>query len=148
MRKILFMFLMALTIAFSSCSSCHRENEPVIDEPSVDSTELVITEPEIMPEYVGGIEAMQQFIADSLQIPENYLNITELTEYRVFVGFVVEKDGSVTEVDIIEPDTLIKDLNDAAIEVVNKMPNWNPGMLNGEPVRVFYSLPIVYRFGE
>ena len=71
MRKnIIIMFIMALMIAFSSCNSCHRENEPII-EPSIDTTELVVENPEIMPEYVGGIEAMQQFIVDNLQIPEN-----------------------------------------------------------------------------
>ena len=148
MRKnIIIMFIMALMIAFSSCNSCHRENEPII-EPSIDTTELVVENPEIMPEYVGGIEAMQQFIVDNLQIPEKYKDIQETTEYRVVVKFVIEKDGSVTEAEVIEPDSLIQDLNIEALKVVNAMPNWNPGMLNDEPVRVIYALPIVYKFGE
>ena len=61
---------------------------------------------------------------------------------------MIEKDGSVTEAEVIEPDSLIQDLNIEALKVVNAMPNWNPGMLNDEPVRVIYALPIVYKFGE
>ena len=103
---------------------------------------------ETMPEYTGGMDAMKAFIQENLTVPEKYQNMDAKAEYRVFIQFVVEADGSVTEVETVKPDPSKKDLNDEAIRVVKAMPKWKPGTQDGKPVRVRYTLPILFKLGK
>lgn len=103
---------------------------------------------ETMPEYTGGMDAMRAFIQENLTVPEKYQNMDAKSEYRVFIQFVVEADGSVTEVETVKPDPSKKDLNDEAIRVVKAMPKWKPGTQDGKPVRVRYVLPVTYKPGK
>ena len=64
------------------------------------------------------------------------------------VKFVVEADGSVTEVETVKPEPAKKDLNDEAVRVVKGMPKWKPGTMDGKPVRVRYILPVTYKLGK
>ena len=61
---------------------------------------------------------------------------------RVIVSFVVEKDGRVTEVRVVKG--LSSDVDKEAVRVVSASPKWHPGIQNGKPVRVAYTLPIQF----
>ena len=65
---------------------------------------------------------------------------------RVVVNFVVGIDGSITNVNVAKSVHYM--LAEEAIRVVKKMPKWNPGIMNGKPVRVKFSLPITFRIPE
>ena len=65
---------------------------------------------------------------------------------RVFVEFIVEKDGSVSNVKIVGGADPILEFE--ALRVVNASPNWTPGKINGEAVRISYTLPINFRGAE
>ena len=65
---------------------------------------------------------------------------------RVVVTFVVEKDGSITEAKIVK--SVDQSLDEEAFRVVKSMPKWKPGMCNGEPTRVKYTVPITFRLPE
>lgn len=110
----------------------------VVEEEETAAEEEVFNIVEDMPEFPGGQMALLKFIAKSVKYPviaqENGI------QGRVFVAFVVNKDGSVTDVRIargVDPS-----LDKEAIRVVKSLPKWKPGMQRGKPVRVSYSVPI------
>ena len=93
---------------------------------------------EEMPEFPGGQLALRTFIAQSIKYPviaqENGI------QGKVFVNFVVAKDGSITNAKIfrgVDPS-----LDKEALRVVNSLPKWKPGKQGGKPVRVSYTVPI------
>ena len=104
--------------------------------------------PETMPEFTGGMEAMIKYMQENITVPEKYKNMDTQATYRVMVKFIVEADGSVTEVETVKPEPSKQDLNDEAIRVVKGMPKWKPGTLDGKPVRVRYILPVTYKLGK
>ncbi len=114
------------------------EEEPVIEEEPVVWTEQ-------MPEFIAGGElGLRQFIAEHIDYPD--LAIENEIEGTVTVRFVVEKDGSIGEVQIISgADPL---LDKEAIRVIKSLPNFKPGMQAGRPVRVWMSVPIVFQLSH
>ena len=104
--------------------------------------------PETMPEYDGGMEAMIKYMQENITVPEKYMDMDTKATYRVMVKFIVEADGSVTEVEAVKPEPSKQDLNEEAIRVVKGMPKWKPGTQDGKPVRVRYILPVTYKLGK
>lgn len=95
---------------------------------------------EDMPEFPGGEMALRKFIANAIKYPviaqENGI------QGKVYVNFVVDKDGSVTNAKIargVDPS-----LDKEALRVVNSLPKWKPGMQRGKPVKVSYTVPISF----
>jgi protein TonB len=93
---------------------------------------------EEMPEFPGGEKALHQYLASSIEYPviaqENGI------QGRVYVKFVVNTDGSITDVEIargVDPS-----LDKEALRVVKNMPKWKPGKQRGKAVRVSYTVPI------
>jgi len=93
---------------------------------------------EIMPEFPGGEEARMKFLHDNLKYPEELRD--SAIAGRVMIGFVVEVDGSITNVEVVRS---VHELLDAeAVRVTKLMPNWKPAMQRGKPVRVRFRMPI------
>ncbi|WP_026706119.1 energy transducer TonB [Flavobacterium soli] len=116
----------------------------VIDEPSGDgpNTDQKIVEDnqiynavEVKPDFPGGIQKFYDFVGKNYRVPEG-----EDLKGKVFVQFVVEKDGSLTDIKVMRD--LGYGTGKEAIRVLQKSPKWKPGIQNGRPVRVLYSLPI------
>ena len=96
---------------------------------------------EQMPEFPGGAAGMMKFIAENVKYPEEAYS--KGIEGRVLVQFIIEKDGSVTNVKVIKK---VNDALDAeAVRVVKAMPKWKPGKQNGREVRVKYTIPVSFR---
>lgn len=93
---------------------------------------------EQMPSFKGNVN---QWLASNLTYPavaaENGI------QGRVIVQFVVEKDGSVSNVQVVR--SVDPALDREAVNVVKRMPKWNPGMNNGQPARVKYTLPVTFK---
>jgi protein TonB len=96
---------------------------------------------DVMPEYPGGVEAMFQFLRDNMKYPIEALD--EGIQGRVLVQFVVNKKGSIKDIEVYKSVHPL--LDKEAIRVVKSMPKWNPGMQKGKPVRVKYTMPIMFR---
>ena len=96
---------------------------------------------EQMPEFPGGQEAMMKFLSESVKYPKEASK--DGIQGRVVVQFVVEKDGSISEVEVVKK--VNEHLDAEAVRVVNAMPKWKPGKQKGEAVRVKYTLPISFR---
>ena len=96
---------------------------------------------DVMPEYPGGDQAMMQFVADNVKYPQEAID-KEISG-RVMVGFVVEKDGSISDVKVVKG--IGGGCDEEAVRVVNAMPKWKPGMDKGKPVRVSYMMPFSFK---
>ena len=101
----------------------------------------VFTAVEQEPEFPGGTQALVEFIRTNLRYPEPC--VKDSSEGRVTLSFVIERDGSVTEISKLRSPN--EDLTKEAIRVVSAMPNWIPGKQRGEAVRVRYVLPVTFR---
>ena len=96
---------------------------------------------EEMPSFPGGQGALMSFLSSNIKYPvvaqENGV------QGRVIVGFVVERDGSITDVKVMR--SVDPSLDREAQRVVKAMPRWKPGKQNGSAVRVKYTVPVVFR---
>nr|WP_295351659.1 energy transducer TonB [uncultured Prevotella sp.] len=96
---------------------------------------------EEMPHFPGGPAALQAFLSSNTKYPvvaqENGV------QGRVIVSFVVERDGSITDVRVVR--SVDPSLDREASRVVRSMPRWSPGKQNGSAVRVKYTVPVVFR---
>lgn len=90
---------------------------------------------EVKPEFPGGIEKFYKYVGNNYRLPDE-----GGLKGKVYVTFVVEKDGSLTDIKVLRD--IGYGTGKEAIRVLNKCPKWNPGIQNGKPVRVLYSLPI------
>lgn len=131
--------------ASSNKDDANLSADEILETPSAGITELdakpVFANPEKQAEYPGGINAMIEFLAHNLQYPEAAVNNN--IEGRVIVRFVVQKDGSIGETTIVK--SVSPELDAEAIRVVKLMPCFTPGMINNEPVAVYYNLPISFK---
>ena len=105
---------------------------------------------EEMPRFPGDDKALMVYLQKNLIMPEKYKGNTDenpsLAEYRTFVKFVVNEDGSISDIQLLRKSAEFKDLDEEAIRVVKSMPNWEPGKKEGKPVKVYFNLPIVFKF--
>lgn len=92
-------------------------------------------------EFPGGQIALNKFINDSLQYPEVAKKNKE--EGRIYVGFIVEGDGSITDVQILKSSGF-KLLDEEAIRLVKTMPKWNPAQSGGRVIRSRVTLPFTF----
>ena len=132
MKKLILMTVMAvfcLMTASAQKTVVSQENQKVFDTV------------EQMPEYPGGMPALIEFLQTNMKYPEDAQK--QKVEGRVMVMFVVEKDGSITDVKVAR--NVFPSLDEEAVRVVNAMPKWTPGKEKGKPVRVQYTLPISFR---
>ena len=127
--------LWALIVILTGCAA---EKEPLIVSPL---SQDYMTEP-TMPKYPGGTEKMFEFIADNLRWPDDDACI----QGRVVVSFIVEKDGSLTDIKVEKSIDPLFDKE--AVRVVKSMPKWKPGMYRGKPARVKYYIPISFRLAQ
>lgn len=95
---------------------------------------------EQMPEFPGGMPAMIEFLQTNLKYPSDAKK--QNVGGRVLVMFVVETDGSISNVRLAKK--VFPSLDAEAVRVVKAMPKWNPGKEKGKPVRVNFSLPVVF----
>ena len=99
---------------------------------------------EVYPEFLGGQKGWAKFLQKNLIYPEMAQETG--VSGKVFLSFVVEKDGSVSDV------TLVKGIgggcDEEAMRVIKKSPKWTPGIQNGRPVRVRYTMPLSFMINK
>ncbi len=97
---------------------------------------------EVMPQFKGGNKALMEYLMMNVKYPESAAKAKQ--QGRAVVGFVVRKDGTVSDV-YIEKSTGYDVLDNEAMRVVKSMPAWEPGKQKGKPVDVKYFVPITFR---
>ena len=111
----------------------------VVEEEVVEQEIFQIVEE--MPAYPGGERALLEYVAKNIKYPQ----IARETgiQGRVFVGFVVEPDGSVSNVKILRG--IGGGCDEEALRVIKSLPKWKPGKQRGKAVRVSYQIPVVFK---
>ena len=94
-----------------------------------------------MPIFEGGDAALMKYLTDSVKYPE--LAKKHGVQGRVVIGFIVEKDGSLTDVKVLRHVDIALDAE--ALRVVKGMPKWIPGCQDEQLVRVRYNVPVSFR---
>lgn len=119
----------------------HADAEIEIVESDEEEVFMVV---EDMPEFPGGTAGLLEYLRANIRYPagcrENNI------QGRVLISFVVEKDGSIVEPEVVK--SVDEELDAEAIRVISNMPKWKPGTQRGEPVRVKYTVPVNFRLGN
>lgn len=127
-----------LTLAALLTFSCAQASS--LTETLVPSKGQVYDKVDVMPDFPGGHTKMIEFLCENIKYPKEAAERGE--QGKVCVGFVVDTDGSITDVSVVR--SVSKVLDEAAVEIVKKMPKWIPGKHQGKTVRVKLMLPITF----
>ena len=123
------LMMLVLLFSFMTSTAQTKKNDMVFD---------VV---EVMPQFPGGQIAMMKYIMENMKYPKQAMK--EGIQGRVTVRFIVEKDGSISNVrPVLSVHPL---LNKEAVRVVESMPKWSPGKQNGKPVRVRFNVPVMFK---
>lgn len=114
------------------------EYEPIVFEEEEEADDYIFTIVEEQPEFPGGTEAMYKWLQENMRYPTMAREAG--IQGTVFVTFVVERDGMITNVEVVRG--IGGGCDDEAIRVVRNMPKWNPGKQRNQPVRVQFNLPV------
>lgn len=109
-----------------------------------DTAPFVCRLQEQMPEFPGGVEGLKRYISKNIRYPKKIRKAG--VEGRVVLMFVINKDGSVINEKIVK--SLDKACDEEALRLVRSMPKWKPGLQEGKPVKVMYTLPVTFRLGD
>jgi len=113
----------------------------VQQEPPKQEENKVFEVVEQMPTFPGGDAALLKYLSDNIHYPT--VAAENGVQGRVVIGFVVEKDGSITDVNVMKSRD--PSLDREAMRVVKSMPKWIPGKQNGSNVRVKYQVPVTFK---
>ena len=121
------------------------EAPKVEEKPKVQHEQIVdMAMVEQKPSFKGGDAALYKWLNSQIVYPAAASE--EGIQGKVIVAFVIEKDGRVTNVQVVRKKHPALDAE--ALRVVKKMPNWTPGRNNGQPVRVKYNLPVTFKLQQ
>lgn len=114
-----------------------------VTERGADTHEVFVTV-EVEPEFPGGMKAFMKYVQQNYHYPEAALESG--VNGQVILQFVVERDGSLTDIKVLRD--LKFGTGDEAVRLLKNAPRWRPGIQNGRPVRVAYTLPIGLSIGK
>ena len=130
-------FIVSLLFFFVISNTCFAQ----IDSTKSQNTDEVFMIVEQMPQFPGGQTAMMEYLGKNTEYPSTAQK--DKVQGKVYVSFTVDKLGFVKDIKVIRG--VREDLDNAAIDVVRKMPQWSPGMQRGKAVNVRYNLPISFK---
>jgi periplasmic protein TonB len=127
MRKLIFLALMGIAMCFNLAKAQNNQNK-VYDFVSVEK----------QPAFPGGISKFYDYLAKEMKYPDAAKK--NKTQGKIFASFIVEKDGTLTDVQVIRGLTTETDAE--ALRVLRKSPKWQPAQQKGIPVRVKYNIAV------
>ncbi|MCR8917073.1 energy transducer TonB [Bacteroides sp. ET225] len=135
-------------LTLRTCSGRANEKELVsaakADTCAVPDTVYLCDEVEEEPQFPGGFKKMLEYIARNQRLPEEYASLGCYPSLeRVIVQFIVNKDGSLSDIEILKG--LDPPLNKEAVRIIESMPRWTPGRQKGKVVRVRYVTMVIFR---
>ena len=114
--------------------------EQVTEEP-VPQSKKVYESVEQMPEFPGGMEGLMRYLQQNVQYPP--IAVQNNVQGRVVVQFIIDETGQVGDVEVVR--SVSEEVDAEAVRVIKSMPKFEPGRQNGEPVAVWYTLPIAFK---
>lgn len=140
MRKLFILTFAALAISSSAMAQEQRSHTNVNNNRN-EQDNRVFDVVEQQPSFPGGPSALNNWIRNNISYPAEA--VKNEIEGRVTVSFIVEKDGSISNVKVVHP--IEPSLDKEAVRLVAMMPKWKPGRQNGQPARVKYFVPITFK---
>ncbi len=144
-------FVMALAFIGVACENQHVQVEKPVPNVEKQSNQHdhqsdtpIFTVVEEMPTFPGGTKALIEYIRQNVKYSEEARKTGK--QGTVFVTFVIEKNGNVTNVKVLRG--VDKSLDEVAVKAIENMPAWKPGMQQGEPVRVQFNVPVRFTLGQ
>jgi TonB family protein len=149
MKKIFFLCLFMIA-SLAVCVAQDDTTDPVDSSPPPEvapaPTDEVFTVVEESPVFPGGEDSLRKFIAATLRYPKEYMDAG--IQGIVYVQFVVNKEGKVTDVKLARGIKGAPGMDKEAMRVVSSMPHWKPGKQNGRVVSVRYIVPVKFRLAD
>ena len=118
-----------------------NENMNIVVE-ELPEEETIYNVVEDQPEFPGGMQALMQYLRDNIRYPS--ISRQNNSQGRAYINFVVNTDGSITDVEVMKSTNDVY-LDKEAVRVVSGMPKWKPGKQQGKTVRVKYTLPVMFK---
>lgn len=140
-----FLFSLSLIISISTLFAQQEKvpfNSGIAQAVTITPPDSIVNFPDTEAEYPGGLDAMAEFIFLNFELPDGYLDTLSwnFNDDRVYLSFIVEKDGQISNVNVEKGYNDI--IDSVSIDVVKHMPNWTPAQKNGLPVRTLMRIPI------
>ncbi len=129
-----------ISIAQTQDSEQFIKAPKAVEEAPQEETFVIV---EKMPEFPGGQAALMHYLNSKIKYPEECRKMG--VEGKVFVKFIVDATGNITNVQVLRGVVDGKLLEKEAIRVVESMPNWKPGTQGGKAVSVYFTLPISFK---
>lgn len=117
-----------------------REQRQITNQPPQEPNK-VFDIVEVMPQFPGGNSELMRYLGTNIKYPT--IAAENGIQGRVVLKFVVSKDGSISNIQIVR--SLDPSCDKEAIRVIKGMPKWIPGMQNGHPVAVYFTLPVLFK---
>lgn len=152
-KQFSFLKLTTLTLVAIAIIACSDEDyvgaEPIITNSAMEELNLpdkindeqIFTVVEKNPEFKGGVSEMYKYIAEHMTYPAEAQE--RGLEGRVFIKFIVDKNGDIQNPVILKGTA--PSLDAEALRIISDLPQWNPGMQDGEPVNTYFTMPIAFR---
>ena len=118
--------------------------EIALDTPQEEEEEEVFMSAEQPPMFPGGMEALMKYLNDNIQYP--MIALENGVSGTVVLQFVVSKTGKITDIKVL--NSVDRALDEEAVRVVSKMPDWQPAKQNGNNVAVYFNLPVRFVIGQ
>jgi TonB family protein len=134
------------TLLISWSSGLLSQTPPSTDNPQND-TLIIEDAADTDPEFIGGFDGLVKYLNDSLRWGEVEQWVSDQKapiSNKVIVKFVVEKNGTITHVDVESATIKCPPCNKEAVRVIQAMPAWIPGYKYDRPVRVWIRIPIIF----
>ena len=125
---------------FGYISFDSRTAAEVVEEVVEEQTVFQVVEQQ--PEFPGGMKALMKYLQDNINYPR--VSRDNNSQGRAFIRFVVNTDGSIQGTEVLKSSGDMY-LDKEAVRVVSGMPKWKPGRQSGKNVRVYFTLPVVFK---
>ncbi|MCI1189523.1 energy transducer TonB [Hymenobacter sp. DH14] len=112
--------------------------------PAAINPDSVFVNPEVRPQFVGGDKAFAAYVGKSIRYPQQALQ--RHISGKVYISFTLSAQGKVQDAHVVSGPG--NGLNEEALRLIWTMPAWEPGRVNGQPVRVACTLPIAFNSGR
>lgn len=144
-NKILVLVAMVCCMAIKMGAQVSQEVQPVTNtsKPATDSNEQIFEKVDQNPSFPGGSEELMKWLRKNMKYPPEAMENN--IQGKVTVQFVIDKDGSVVDPQVIH--SVAPSLDKEALRVVRAMPKWVPGKQKGKAVRVRFNIPITFSLG-
>lgn len=130
--------MFALMLVLPAMAQNSKNPNPPTPKVQAQQKNGVYTVSDVMPAFPGGNKAMRNYLAKNVKYPK--ADLEKNLQGRAVVQFVVEPDGSLTDVKAVRSSSAA--MGEEAVRVLKNSPKWKPGKVNGKPVRAQYNVPV------